>query len=355
VKKDPVCHMEVDEKEALTTECDGETFYFCSEGCREKFLHEKACKLPRTSYDLIIIGGGPAGLTAAVYAATLRMDAFLITKDIGGQAIDSTKVENYMGYDFITGPELTKRFQYQLIHSNYIDHIISGVEKIEPVENGFNVTTSNLQKYYTRTIIIATGMTRRKLKIPGEEEFQRKGVFYGNIQDFSFVQDEDAVVVGGGNSAVQIVENLQTVAKTIHLVSDSELKADPVIIERIGKFRNLRIHEGYMTVEFRGEKTLSSVIIRKKASDETLELPARGVFIAIGLQPNSSIVSGLCDLNKRGEILISPDCSTSHPGIFAAGDVTNAFGKRIIIASGEGAKAAMAARQYLLDLRKKDK
>jgi alkyl hydroperoxide reductase subunit F len=347
--------MEVDEKEALTTECDGETFYFCSEGCREKFLHEKACKLPRTSYDLIIIGGGPAGLTAAVYAATLRMDAFLITKDIGGQAIDSTKVENYMGYDFITGPELTKRFQYQLIHSNYIDHIISGVEKIEPVENGFNVTTSNLQKYYTRTIIIATGMTRRKLKIPGEEEFQRKGVFYGNIQDFSFVQDEDAVVVGGGNSAVQIVENLQTVAKTIHLVSDSELKADPVIIERIGKFRNLRIHEGYMTVEFRGEKTLSSVIIRKKASDETLELPARGVFIAIGLQPNSSIVSGLCDLNKRGEILISPDCSTSHPGIFAAGDVTNAFGKRIIIASGEGAKAAMAARQYLLDLRKKDK
>ena len=347
--------MEVDEHEALTTECDGETFYFCSEGCREKFLHEKACKLPRTSYDLIIIGGGPAGLTAAVYAATLRMDAFLITKDIGGQAIDSTKVENYMGYDFITGPELTKRFQYQLIHSNYIDHIISGVEKIEPVEKGFYVTTSNLRKYYTKTIIIATGMTRRKLKIPGEEEFQRKGVFYGNIQDFSFVQDEDAVVVGGGNSAVQIVENLQTVAKTIHLVSDSELKADPAIIERIGKFGNLRIHEGYMTVEFRGKETLSSVVIRKKASDETLELPARGVFIAIGLQPNSSLVSGLCDLNKRGEILINPDCSTSHPGIFAAGDVTNAFGKRIIIASGEGAKAAMAARQYLLDLRKKDK
>ncbi len=196
-------------------------------------------------------------------------------------------------------------------------------------------------------------MTRRRLNIPGEEKFQRRGVFYGNIQDLSFVQGEDAVVIGGGNSALQIVENLHTVAKNIHLVSDSELKADPVIIERIKRFRNLKIHEGYITVEFKGDKTLSSVMIRKKATDETVELPARGVFIAIGLQPNSSLVSGLCELNEKGEIIINPDCSTSYPGIFAAGDVTNAFGKRIIIASGEGAKAAMAARQYLLDLRKK--
>ncbi len=353
--KDPVCNMEVDEKEALTTECDGQTYYFCSEGCRDKFLKEKACKLPRTAYDLIIIGGGPAGLTAAVYAATLRVDAFLIAKDLGGQAIDSTKIENYMGYDFITGPELIKRFQTQLIHSHYIDHLMSQVEKIEPFEEGFRVITSELRKYTAKALIVATGMTRRKLKIPGEEEFQRRGVFYGNIQDLAFVQGEDAVVVGGGNSAMQIVENLHTVAKNIHLVSDSELKADPVIIERIKRFKNLKIYEGYRTVEFKGDKTLSSVIIKRLASDETVELPAKGVFIAIGLQPNSSLVSGLCELNDRGEIVINPDCSTSYPGIFAAGDVTNAFGKRIVIASGEGAKAAMAARQYLLDLRKKEK
>lgn len=355
MKRDPVCNMEVDEKDALITECEGETFYFCSEGCRDRFLKEKACKLPRTSYDLIIIGGGPAGLTAAVYAATLRMDAFLIAKDLGGQAIDSTKIENYMGYDFITGPELIRRFQDQLIRSHYIDHLMALVEKIEPLEEGFRVTVSDLRQYTSKTLIIATGMTRRRLKIPGEEEFQRKGVFYGNIQDISFVQGEDAVVVGGGNSAVQIVENLHTVARNIHLVSDSELRADPVIIERIRKFKNLQIYEGYRPLEFRGDKILSSVVIRKMASDETMELPARGVFIAIGLQPNSSLVSGLCELNERGEIIINPDCSTSYPGIFAAGDVTNAFGKRIIIASGEGAKAAMAARQYLLDLRKKKK
>ncbi|GBE04408.1 thioredoxin reductase [bacterium BMS3Abin10] len=120
------------------------------------------------------------------------MDTFLITKDLGGQAVDSTKIENYMGYDFITGPELVKRFQYQLIHSHYVDHLISDVEKIEPADDGFKVTVSELKDYSAKTLIVASGMTRRKLNVPGEEEFQRKGVFYGNIQDLSFVQGEDA-------------------------------------------------------------------------------------------------------------------------------------------------------------------
>lgn len=346
---DPVCKMEVDERNAFTAECEGKTFYFCSEGCRDKFLQEKACKIPRTSYDLIIIGGGPAGLTAAVYAATLKMNAFLITKDLGGQAIDSTKIENYMGFDFITGPELTEKFQYQLIHSHYIDHLMTDVEKIETADDGFNITTSELKIYSAKTLIIATGMTRRRLKVPGEEEFQRKGIFYGNIQDISFVQGEDAAVIGGGNSAMQIVENLYGTARNIYLISDAGLAADPVIIERISAFKNLKKYEVYKVLEFKGEKTLSGIELRKTASDEILNISVRGVFIAIGLQPNSSLVSHLVELNDRGEIVIDPDCSTSCPGIFAAGDVTNAFGKRIVIASGEGAKAALAARQYILN------
>lgn len=344
--------MDVDEKKALTTECDGQVYYFCSEGCRDKFLKEKTCKIARTSYDLIIIGGGPAGLTAAVYAATLKMDAFLITKNLGGQAIDSTKIENYMGFDFITGPELIRKFQYQLIHSRYIDHLMSEVEKIEPVEGGFNVTTSELNKYFAKTLITVTGMKRRRLNVKGEEEFQRKGVFYGNIQDISFVQGEDVAVIGGGNSALQMVENFHSVARNIYLISDLKLTADPVIIERVNHFKNLHKYERYKVTGFTGENTLSSVLIRKKAEEKTLNLPVKGVFIAIGLQPNSSLISHLVELNKRGEIVINPDCSTSHPGIFAAGDVTNAFGKRIIIASGEGAKAALAARQYILNLSK---
>lgn len=353
MKKDPVCNMEVSEESAFTTECDGEIYYFCSEGCKNKFLKEKTCKLPRTSYDLIIVGGGPAGLTAAVYAATLKMDALLITKDLGGQAIDSTKIENYMGFDFITGPELVERFRYQLIHSHYIDHLMSEVEKFEPVESGFIATTSELNKYFAKTIIVATGMKRRRLDIQGEETFQRKGVFYGNIQDISFVHGEDVAVIGGGNAALQIVDNLHAVAKDIYLISDAELIADPAIIERVSRFKNLHTYEGFKVVEFTGENTLSGITIRKKADEEKISISVKGVFIAIGLQPNSSFVSHLVKLSDRGEIVINPDCSTSYPGIFAAGDVTNAFGKRIIIASGEGAKAALAGRQYILNLKKR--
>ncbi len=348
--KDPVCGMSVKEEDAITAECKGITYHFCSEGCKTKFLQERTCKTPRTSYDLIIVGGGPAGLTAAVYAATLKMEAFLIAKDLGGQAIDSTKIENYMGFDFITGPELVEKFQYQLIHSHYIDHLLSDVEKIEAAPGGFNVVTSELNAYFTKTIILATGMTRKKLNVQGEERFQRKGVFYGNIQDFSFVQGEEAAVIGGGNSAMQIVENLHVVAKSIYLISDSRLTADALIVDRVSKLDNLVKYEGFKVIEFAGEDAVAEISIRKLAEEEKIRLPVKGIFIAIGLQPNASLVSDLVELNERGEIVINSDCSTSYPGIFAAGDATNAFGKRIIIASGEGAKAALAARQYILNL-----
>jgi alkyl hydroperoxide reductase subunit F len=211
-----------------------------------------------------------------------------------------------------------------------------------------------MKKYFARALIVSTGMTRRKLKVPGEEEFQRRGVFYGNIQDLSFVQGEDVVVIGGGNSALQMVENLQSVAESISLISTTKLTADAVVIERVSNLDNVKIYEEYKVLEFKGDKTLSGIAIRKVASEETVEISARGVFIAIGLQPNTSWISYLVDLNDRGEIIINADCSTSCPGIFAAGDVTNAFGKRIIIASGEGAKAALAARQYILRLRERN-
>ena len=353
MKKDSICKMDVDEGDALTTELNGETYYFCSEGCRNKFFERKTPKLPRNSYELIIIGGGPSGLTAAVYAAMLKIDAFIIMENIGGQAIDSTKIKNYMGYDFITGPELIKKFKYQLINSHYIDHLISEVEKITADKNGFTVTTSKLTTYFAKTLIIATGMTRRTLNVSGEEKYQRKGVFYGNIQDYSFVQGEDISVIGGGNSAIQIVENLQTIARNIYIISESELTADPILIEQLSHFKNLHKYENFKVIKFSGNETLSTITIRKKADKKTIILPVRGTFISIGMQPNSFLVSHLVNLNDRGEIIVNSDCSTSSPGIFAAGDVTNAYGKRIIIASGEGAKSALSARQYILSQRKK--
>jgi NADH-dependent peroxiredoxin subunit F len=350
LKTDPICQMEVRESEAVTAECDGVIYYFCSEGCRDKFLQDRTCA--RTAYDLIIIGGGPAGLTAAVYAATLKMAALIIAQDLGGQAVGSTKIENYMGFDFITGPELIDKFKTQLIQSHYLDHLISAVEKIEPHNGGFEVTTAELKTYTAKVLLLATGMTRRKLRVPGEEEFLRKGIFYGAIQELSFVENENAAVIGGGNSALQMVENLAPLAKEVYLVSTSELTADQAIIDRSACFQNLKIFENFSVLEFTGEKNLSSITIRKKANVETLTLPVKGVFVAIGLEPNSSLVAHLVELNQRREIMINADCSTSRKGIFAAGDVTDCYGKRIIIASGEGAKAALAARQHLINLRR---
>lgn len=352
MKLDPICKMEVHESTALTSEFDGKLYYFCSEGCREKFLYEHPVRPDRSNYELIIIGGGPAGLTAALYASMLKVDTFVITSDLGGQAFDSTKIENYMGYDFITGPELVAKFKDQLIQSHYVDHVIREVEKIEPTKDGLKITTSSIHEYYAKALIIAAGMTRRKLNLPGEEKYQRRGVYYGNLQDYSFIQGEDAAVIGGGNSALQIVENMYTIAKKIHLISEYELTADHSLIERINCFNNLQKYENVKAIEFTGEENLSGITIRKKASNDTISIPIKGVFISIGLQPNTGLFKDLIDLNEKREIIINHDCSTSFPGIFAAGDVTNAFGKRIIIASGEGAKAALAVRKYILDLRK---
>ncbi len=351
---DPVCKMTVEEGKAIKAECAGETYYFCSEGCRDKFLENKVRGAPGNMYDLIIVGGGPAGLTAAVYASQLKIHAFLIAQELGGQAIDSTKIENYMGYDFITGPELIKKFQTQLIHSHFIDHLMAEVEKITPVKNGFEVMTSKSNKYFASALIIATGMTRRKLNVDGEERFQRKGIFYGNIQDFSFVQGENVAIIGGGNSALQMVEQFHTIAKDIYLISDVKLTADPVGVGKTEKFKNLKRYEGYKVIGFVGDRTLSSIGIKKMGDEKIINIPVKAAFISIGFRPNSFTVSGLVRLNKLKEIVINSECATSYQGIFAAGDVTNVFGKRIIIASGEGAKAALAARQYILNIRRED-
>jgi NADH-dependent peroxiredoxin subunit F len=346
METDPICGMRVSKKDALKLEGDGKKYYFCSEGCRDNFIKQKKCSL-RESYDFIIIGGGPAGLTAAVFAANLKMNALLITKDMGGQAADSTKIQNYMGYNLITGPELIEKFKYQLIHSNFIDHSMIEVEKIEPVDEGFKVISSDCNNYTGKALLIATGMTKRELNIDGEEKFKDNGVYYGNIKDLSFLKSKDVAVIGGGNSALQKVENLQEIAKSIYLISDFDLVADSRVIAHIDKIKHLKKFIGYKCIKFSGNGTLNELIIRKMAGEKEINLSVDAAFVEIGFRPNSFLLSNLVKLNKKGEIIIDPDCSTSFPGIFAAGDVTDVYGKRIIIASGEGAKAALAARKYI--------
>jgi len=346
---DPVCGMEVAESCPFTAEVEGLVHRFCSEGCRQKFLAERAAGSRRSTYDLAIIGAGPAGLTAAVYAATLHDDALVLTRDLGGQAVDSTMIDNYMGYDFITGPELVARFRDQLIHSHHLDHRLVEVGRVEASDADFQVETVHGGVYRARALIVATGMNPRRLDVPGEREFQRRGVFYGYAGDFSFMEGRRVAVVGGGNSALQMVENLKSVASSIFLVSHGNLTGDPAVIERVLRIPNLERIEQRQVTRFTGSRKLEGIRFRGVATGEETELAVDGTFIAIGFTPASKLVAHLVELNLHSEIKIRPDCSTSRPGIFAAGDVTDAYGKRIIIASGEGAKAAMAVHAYLGD------
>ncbi|MGW8314135.1 MAG: FAD-dependent oxidoreductase [Bacteroidales bacterium] len=347
---DPVCGMEV-ENEKFSFEYKGKRYYFCSHGCMEKFADSPAEYSWKDIYDLMIIGGGPAGLTAAVYASISKIDTILITNDIGGQAIDSTKIKNYMGFEFITGAELTKKFKDQFLNEHYLAHKIDDVIKIGKHGDEFEIVTKNRENFLSHAVIIATGMKKRKLGIPGEDRLVRKGVSYSSVQDIELFKGLDIVVIGGGNSGVQTADDLSKIGCKVTLVTQGKMIADKKDIDQLKSNKAVKIIEGHDAIEILGEDKVEGVIIQSEESQKKTQLKCEGVFIQVGFLPNTEFCKDIVSLNHDGEIVINPDCSTGTPGLYACGDVTNAYGKRIIIASGEGAKAILSVRKFLLDKR----
>ncbi len=345
-KRDPICGMEVKD-ETFSFEYEGRTYCFCSLGCLEKFRQAPQAAPRKQSYDLIIVGGGPAGLTAAVYASVLKIDTLLITKDVGGQAVDSTKIKNYMGFDFISGKDLVDRFRHQFLHEHYLDHLMDEVVSVRPVEGSLEILPSTKTPFTAHAVILATGMTRNRLGIPGEERLLRKGVSFRAVQDMARFAGLDAMVVGGGNSAVQTAIELKHADCRVTVVSNERIHADPHDIEQLTGYEGVDTYEAYDVVEIHGDQRVEGATIRSRKTDATTLIPCRGVFIQIGFAPNVACCRDLVDLNDKGEIIINSDCSTSTPGVFACGDVTDCFGKRIVISSGEGAKAALRAKRHL--------
>jgi alkyl hydroperoxide reductase subunit F len=330
----------------------GAEHVFCSEGCRELFQASPARYASQTgevsgSYDLVIVGGGPAGLTAAVYASIQRIRTLIVTENIGGQAVDSTQISNYMGFDFISGKELVAKFRDQLICGHFVEHRLARVTAIRPAEAGYDVETQQGELHRTRTVLIATGMSPRRLDVPGETRLERRGVSYTGIQDVARFQGADVAIAGGGNSALQTVVDLASVARRIYVVSRGELTADAADVEKVRALPQASVLTHSAIQEISGSDRVEAIRVESLRDGGTREVPVAGVFIAIGFVPNASFVGSLVERSAAGEIVIGPDCSTSAPGIFAAGDVTTAFGKRIVVAAGEGAKAALAAFQYL--------
>jgi len=295
-------------------------------------------------YELIIIGAGPAGITSAVYAARKKMDFLLITKDIGGQAAWSGEVENYTGYQFISGPELVSKFEE---HLRKFDINLKENEEVKELkkQNAIVYVKTNKDIYQARTVIIASGKRSRELNVKGEKEFKNRGLTYCATCDGPLFKDKVVAVIGGGNSALDATLQLMKIARHIYLINNtSSLGGDAIMREKVENSPLVTIMNEAEVLEILGDKMVKAIKIKTKDKENTI--PLEGIFVEIGLIPNSEFVYDV-EKNSLGEIKVNCKNETNIPAIFAAGDVTDVPEKQIIIACGEGAKACLSAFRYL--------
>lgn len=298
-------------------------------------------------YELIIIGAGPAGMTAAVYAARKRLNALLISYDIGGQVLWTTGVENYMGYQFIEGPELMQKFEEQVKQFPLDTKTGERVSILSQTNEGFEVRTDKDETYQAKAAIIATGKRPRQLNVPGEEKLRGRGVTYCAICDGPLFAGENVAVIGGGNSALEAAEDMIKIAEHVHLVSLTPLTGDQILIDKVTAATNLTMFLEHEVLNIKGESRVKGIEVRDLKGKQEKELDVSGVLIEIGLIPNSEPFKGIVHLNRLGEIEVNCANEAGVPGLFAAGDVTNVPEKQIVVAAGEGAKAALRAHHYL--------
>jgi len=298
-------------------------------------------------FEMVIIGGGPAGMTAAVYAARKKINTLLLSKDLGGQVLTTVGVENYMGYQFIEGPELMQKFEEQVKKFPIDVKMGDGAVSVSRLDGGFEIRTEKREVYQGKTAIIATGKRPRPLNVPGEDQFKGRGVTYCAICDGPLFADMKVAVIGGGNSALEAADDMVKIGEHVYLVSLTPLTGDQVLIDKVKEASNTSVLTEHETQEILGDKFVSGIKIKDLKSGEVKSLEVGGVFVEIGLIPNSDLAKGLVNLNKLGEIEVNCTCETGIPGLYAAGDVTNIPEKQIVVAAGEGAKASLQAHRYL--------
>jgi len=298
-------------------------------------------------YELMIIGGGPAGLAASVYAARKKINALLISGDIGGQMNKTMGIENYLGYQFVEAPELIDKFQAQMNHYPIEQKIGENISRLDKIDGGFEAVTEAGEKYQAKAAIFATGKSPRKLNIPGESELTGLGVTYCAICDGPIFAGQKVAVVGGGNSALEAALDMVKIAEYVNLISLTPLTGDAVLIDKLSDAENLNIFIEYQTEKIDGQDLAEGITIKDVKSGESQRLEVGGIFIEIGLIPNSRAVINLIKLNEMGEVPINSSCETEIPGLYAAGDVSTVPEKQIIVAAGEGAKATLQAHRYL--------
>lgn len=294
-------------------------------------------------YDVIIIGGGPAGMAAALYAARQRLKFLLLAESLGGMANYVPEVKTFLGYYYLSGYDLIEKFKEHIKKYNVptIEEKVLAVKK-----RGFFEATTQKKTYHTKTIIIATGRRFKQLNIPGEEKYLGKGVSLCTACDGPLFKDKEVAVIGGGRSGLFGTLFLLRIAKKIYLIEkDNHLKTSgglQHIADTLTQNKKVKILLNTQVTKIIGNKFVYSLVLQNKK-----HLPIQGVFVEIGYIPNTNFFKHLIKTNNRGEIIVDEECRTSCQGIFAAGDVTQVKEKQVMVACGEGIKALLSALTYL--------
>ncbi len=296
------------------------------------------------TYDLAILGGGPAGVSAGVYSARKKLKTAFITHDFGGQSIVSPDIQNWIGTKSISGEDLAKALEdhvrsyesedFKIVTGQYV----AGVKKSGDI---FEVTTDKGETFQTKTVLVTTGSQRRKLEVPGAEEFDQKGLTYCASCDGPLFTDKDVVVIGGGNAGFETAGQLLAYTKSVTLLHrNSEFKADAITVEKLMKNPKFKGILNTEILEIKGDKFVTGLSYKDKETNETKELAVQGVFVEIGFTPNTSYVKDIVETDKFGAIKIDPlTQKTSLAGIWSAGDCTNVLYHQNNIASGDAVKA----------------
>ncbi len=298
-----------------------------------------------------MVGGGPAGLSAALYAARKNLSTILIALDLGGQVGITHLVTNYPGMPVVEGPELV-RLMFEQAYMYGLERMIG--ERVHDIRVDGRAKVLELvsgKEIKARSVIVASGAQKRRLEIPGEGEFSGRGVVYCSTCDGPFYREKTIAIVGGGNSALEAAIEMSGIAKKVHVVSRGPWSGEEWLKDKARSSPGVKQLVGYEPVEIAGDEMVEKLVIRDVETGKQRTLKVDGVFIEVGLSPNSDLILDLARTNQRGEVIVDEWGDTGVRGVFAAGDVTATKDKQIVIAAGEGAKAALAAFDYLISQR----
>ncbi len=317
-------------------------------GALDKLLGREPTRVSNKVYDVIVVGAGPAGMSAAIYAVRKNLSTLIIAGDIGGQLGTTYEVGNYPGFDLISGPDLVQRFSEHVDQYGVERLIGEQVTGIRLQGNCKILTTASGRELMGRSVIVASGAHKRRLNIPGEKELASRGVVYCSTCDGPLFKNLRIAVIGGGNSALEAAIEMNGLAEHVTLISRGDWTGDALLQDKVNAAQKVEVLKFHEPTEIHGTESVSGITIKDLSKDKLRTLDVQGVFVEIGIFPNTDFILELVETNETGEIKIDAHGHTGVRGIFAAGDATDGHDKQIVIAAGAGANAALGAFEYLI-------